>query len=230
LKEPLDQDCLKSASRPLSSESARRIQRLSEEQIPSKTADALGEITQDPLEEGHDEDSFYKTTGHTSPTLSSLPRVKIPKHPSNAQEGDPEGLNSDTFYKSGDNQVSEQIPSVQAVPKQEQIPEGIDTAVFSSSRIARMLGGETHRTGRGDLKLKLKGVKDTPVEKTGLADGKDQDTFNVRTSSQESPSRPDVASPPDPAASSADAKEDIEKLAQELAQESSHSAKVRHLI
>lgn len=242
LKEPLEQDGLKPkssgassiptpASRPLSSDTARRIQRQSEEQIPSKTADALGEITQDPLEAGHDEDSFYRTTGHTSPTLSSLPRVKIPKHPSSMQEGDSEGLNSDTFYNAGETQTSRQIPSVAAVPEQDQMPEGINTAVFNSPRIARMLGGTTDGTRENDLKLK--GVKDTPSEKTSLAEGKDQDTFNVRTSSQEHSSCPDIASAATQTTpgKSTDAIEDIEKLARDLTDDSNNpSAKVRHLI
>ena len=219
-----------SAARPLSSNTARRIQRHSEEQIPSKTADALGEVTQDSLEYGHDEDSFYRTSGHTSPTLSSLPRVKIPKHPSSTQEDTSRGLNSDTFYNVGKGQNVGQIPSVAAVPKQDQIPEGINTDLFYSPRIAKMLGGKTH--GGRDQALELKGVKNTPVERTDLAEGKDQDTFNVRTSSQENPSRPDLASDQVAATSakSVDAVEDIEKFAQDLAEDSDmQSIKVGHI-
>ena len=236
LKEPLESDGFKPVSsgassiptprsRPLSAETARRTQRQFEEQIPSKTADALGETSADPLEEGHDEDSFYRTSGHTSPTLSSLPRVKIPKRPSNMQKGVPEGLNSDIFYDAEGRQKSEHIPSVEAVPEQEQVPEDINTDLFYSPRIARMLGGKTHAARERDLKLK--GVESTPVDRTYLAEGKDQDAFNVRGSSQELPASPEVSSNSSPAAKRADGNEDIEKLAQDLARDSSQSTKVR---
>ena len=231
LKEPLEDDGRSPASygaspiptptsRPLSAETARRIQRQSEEQIPSKTADALGDVSADPLEEGHDEDSFYRTSGHTSPALSSLPRVKIPKRPSSTQKGNPDGLNSDTFYSVGESQKPEQIPSVETVPDQEQVPEGINTDLFYSPRISRMLGGKTR--GARERDLKLKGANSTPVEHTHLAEGKDQDTFNVRSSSQELPISPEVSTDHSAATSQSppDTKDDIEKLAQELARES----------
>jgi aarF domain-containing kinase len=236
LKEPLESDGLESVSsgassiptprsRPLSAEAARRTQRQFEEQIPSKTADALGETSADPLEEGHDEDSFYRTSGHTSPTLSSLPRVKIPKHPSSVQKGDPEGLNSDIFYDAEGSQKSEQIPSVEAVSEQEQVPEGINTDLFYSPRIARMLGGKMHAARERDLKLK--GVESIPVDRTDPAEGKDQDTFNVCGSSQALPTSPEVSSNPSLAAKPTDRNEDIEKLAQDLARDSNQSTKVR---
>jgi aarF domain-containing kinase len=237
-KEPLESDGLKPASssassiptprfKTLSADAARRTQRQFEGQIPSKTADALGETSADPLEEGHDEDSFYRTSGHTSPALSSLPRVKIPKHISSTQKGDSEGLNSDTFYDAGEIQRSGQIPSVEAIPEQEQIPEGIDTDLFYSPRIAKMLGGKTHAPRENDLKLR--GVKSTPVEHTDLAGGKDQDTFNVRSSSQEVPSSPEISTGPKTPASQkpTEGTEDIGKLAQDLAKDSSESNKVR---
>ena len=236
-KKPLESDGLKPASsgassipiprsRPLSSEVARRTQRQFEEQIPSKTADALGVGLTDPLEEGHDEDSFYRASGHTSPTLSSLPRVKIPKHPSSVQKGDSEGLNSDTFYDAEGSQKSEQIPSGEAVPVQEQVPEGVNTDLFYSPRIARMLGGKTHAAR--EQNLKLKGVKSTPVDGTDLAEGKDQDTFNVRESSQELPTSPEISSNLSPAARPAEGDDGVEKLAQDLARDSNSSTKVRY--
>ena len=235
LKAPLENDGLKPASsdapsipiprsRPLSSDIARRTQRQFEEQIPSKTADALGEISADPLEEGHDEDSFYRASGHTSPTLSSLPRVKIPKHISSIQEGDLQGLNSDTFYNAGESQKLGPIPSMEAVSGQERVPEGVNTDVFFSPRIARTLGGRPH--GARERDLKLRGAASAPVEHTDLTEGKDQDTFNVRRSSQEFPIKPEESPTSSPTAKPADGNEDIEKLAQDLAKDSDNSAKV----
>ena len=209
---------------PLSPETARWTQRRFEEQIPSRTADALDETSVDPLEEGHDKDSFYRRPGHTSPTLSSLPRVKIPKHISDTQEGILEEINSDTFHGAGEKQTSAHIPSAQAVPEQEQIPEGINTDLFYSPRIAKMLGGKTHAARENNLKLKV--AKSTPMDHTELADGKDQAAFNVRSSSQELPSTPEISLSPKISFSPTDASEDFDQLAQDLAQESEQSSKV----
>lgn len=174
----------------LSSTERRQAQRQSEFQIPSKAADSLDDIS-DPLEEGHDEDSFYKISKHVSPELSSLPRVKIPKHISDAQEGDKhisEGsINSDSFYNNV--KKSQQNPSIQAVPEQE-TPEDINMDIFYSPRVAKLLGGRTHNEKKSEKEMiKAQG---TPIDHTGLADGKDQDTFNVRQSSQKDTTIPPI--------------------------------------
>lgn len=177
---------------PKSSEATKILQRQSEDQIPSRTADALDDGPPDPLEAGHDEDSVYRKSTHTSPSLSSLPRVKLPKHTSDVQEnGQMEGqINSDSFYGDTKSQTtkSQAIPAVQAVPEQDEMPEGVDTALFYSPRVAKLLGGKTH--GKEKPELKMEGAKDTPIDHTKLAAGKDQDTFNVRQSSQKHPLDP----------------------------------------
>lgn len=204
-KVPLKQDGLQPASStkstipvpppaPLTSIAARILQRQSELQIPSKTADALGDTASGSLEKGRDEDSFYRTSGHTSPTLSSLPRVKIPQHPSSIQESDShlpnKQINSDSYY-SVQTPETTQIPSVQAIPEQEQIPEGIDTDVFFSSRVAKKLGGRTNGHLRPKESLGVKGAAGTPIDQTKLAEGRDQDTFNILNSSQKQPTSPE---------------------------------------
>ncbi|KAF5875804.1 putative molecular chaperone protein [Botrytis fragariae] len=206
-------------TKPLSADNAKRIQREHERQIPSITADAIGH-SNNPLEEGHDEDSFYDRSRHTSPTLSSLPRAKIPKHTSDIQENDQhlkdDAINSDTFSETVDR--TKQIPSVETVPEQEQLPEGINTDLFYSPRVARLLGGKTQGSGKGTLGLK--GVKDTPLDQTQLARNKDQDTFNVHSSSQAEPTTPDS-----PLKSVLETprqnSEIIEKLAADISKESS---------
>jgi aarF domain-containing kinase len=195
VKEPLGNEGLQPASsstssipsparKPLSAKSARKLQRQSELQIPSMAADALDGAIAEPLEEG------YRKSTHTSHALSSLPRVKLPKHTSNAQGVDSHWpasqLNSDSFY---DAAPPESIPSVEAVPAQEQVPEGVDTALFYSPRVAKLLGGKIQGFKQGGLELK--GVKDTSVDHTNLATNKDQDTFNVRTTSEDDPAMPD---------------------------------------
>ncbi|KAH8598015.1 kinase-like protein [Bisporella sp. PMI_857] len=170
-------------SKPLSSTDARTKQRRSELQIPSIVAD--GDAFADPLEEGHDEDVFYRKSSHISPTLSSLPRVKIPKHTSDMQENHTsiEEVNSESFYTAYGTAATH-IPAVEAVPEQDQVPAGVNTDIFHSPRVARLVGGRAYGEQED---LKLKAVRDTPTEKTKLADGKDQDTFNVFNSSQTVP-------------------------------------------
>lgn len=73
--------------------------------------------------------------------------------------------------------ASTQIPEQDVVPEQEETPEGINTDVFHSPRVARLLGGSRKQSG-GDLAIK--GAKDAPVEQSPLGEGKDQDTFNIR--------------------------------------------------
>lgn len=128
----------------LSSNSAKTLQRQFEFQIPSKTADATGESAVDQPGKGRDEDVFHINSGHTSPSLSSLPRVKIPKHPSSSQgsNGDSTtgGINSDSFYSNG--QPGEQASS-NIASEQGQVPEGINTDLFHSRRVAKILGGKT---------------------------------------------------------------------------------------
>jgi aarF domain-containing kinase len=227
-----DASSIPPAKRPLSSNEARTMQRKSELQIPSRSADALGGSAAGPLEEGHGEESFYRKSGHSSPALSSLPTFKIPKHPSDAQKSDahpPEGaINSDSFYHAVNSSTAEQIPSVEAVPKQEQAPEGINTYLFHSSRVANILGGKLQGSKGSDLQLK--GVRGTPIEHTRMAVGTDQDAFNVYNSSQNQPTLSNAILEPQNAASqgSDDVKVAVEELVRDSVNESSHdSVKVR---
>ncbi|KAE9374513.1 ABC1-domain-containing protein [Stipitochalara longipes BDJ] len=203
--------------KPLSAESVRKLQRQSELPIPSISADASEDTIPDPLKMGHDEDNFYTKLTHTSPVLSSLPRVKMPKHTSSIQGVDshlPEGqINSDSFYTAGS---SESVPAVTAVPEQDAVPEGVDTALFYSPRVARLLGGKTQ--GFKQDGLELKGVKDTPIDHTGIAAVKDQDTFIVRTSQEDHPTVPEVdaSMKTDTAKTSSISRKEVKDLAQDI--------------
>lgn len=207
---------------PHSSRATRILQRQSESQIPSKSADAFDDSAPDPLEEGHDEDSVYRKSTHTSPSLSSLPRVKLPKHTSDTQGARPTAgqINSDSFYQTTKSQAN---PSVQAVPEQDDdVPESVDTAVFYSPRVAKILGGRLQ--GGGEKDLKLEGTTDTPTDHTRLAADKDQDTLNVSRPSQKHPLDPSrfatSLSPPSPGTASNVTAEEVEQLAQDLSKES----------
>jgi aarF domain-containing kinase len=102
---------------------------MAEEQIPSVEADGLGS----PKDEAHvGRDTFSERVGTVSPELSSLPRVKLPKHLADGQGGDShveeKGLNQDVYYTA----KSEATP--------EEVPEGVDLNIFSSSKVSRALG------------------------------------------------------------------------------------------
>ena len=107
----------------------RQAQRMAEDQIPSVEADGLGSVDK----EAHaGRDTFSERVGTVSPDLSSLPRVKLPKHLADGQGGDvhveEEGLNQDVYYTA----KSEATP--------EEAPEGVDLNIFSSSKVSRALG------------------------------------------------------------------------------------------
>jgi aarF domain-containing kinase len=146
-------------------------------QIPSKTADAYDDyVPVDSLAAGRDEDSFYRKSLQSSPTFSSLPRIKVPQYTSAIQGGDfhpPEQqINSDSFYNptmTGPN--NETISSLKAVPDQEQIPDGVRTDLFYSPRVARSLGGRIQRATEENLTLKS--VNDTTPDHTRFSSGKD---------------------------------------------------------
>jgi aarF domain-containing kinase len=168
------------ARKPLSADSARKLQRQFELQIPSVTADALDDTIAHRLEKGFDEDSFSSKSTHVSPTLSSLPRVKLPEHTSDTQgesSSEHREINSDSFYMAGQPESS---PTVEAIPVPDEIPVGVDTALFYSPRVARLLGGKTQRFKPGNLDLK--GVKDTPPYDSNFEANKEQDTSNVYNS------------------------------------------------
>jgi aarF domain-containing kinase len=145
-----------SSMKVLSSDRAKKLQRQFEQQIPSQPADAEEGRSDNSLAKGHDEDIFYTASKHTSPVLSSLPRVKIPKQTENTQSNDEHvqygGINSDSYSAASAGKNS--IPAEQAVPEQEQVPEGINTDLFHSPRVAKMLGGRTQVSSKGDLRMK----------------------------------------------------------------------------
>lgn len=215
----------------LSSIERKAAQRSSEHQIPARAADYDGYV--DPLEKGHDEDSFYHKSQHVSPDLSSLPRVKVPKHISDVQETDEHikssGINSDSYSDNVDHR--HKASASQTAPDQDSV-ENINTDIFSSPKVAKILGGRTH-TQRVPEK-EPKHAAATPLDKTPLAEGKDQESFNVRESSQK------TTSPPTTILDSAGARKNVEEnlsnekvkdeeikiLAEEIAKEAPSENKV----
>ncbi|RDL35126.1 Protein kinase-like (PK-like) [Venustampulla echinocandica] len=133
----IDQATSRPVGSHLSSRAARIAQRQSEFQIPSRTADEADDSNATLKKEGHDTDTFNKPPTHTSATLSSLPRTKIPKHTSGVQEFE-ESITPDVFHNV---EGSKSTPGTEPTASQEEDLEGINTALFHSPRVARTLGG-----------------------------------------------------------------------------------------
>jgi aarF domain-containing kinase len=147
------------------------------------------------LRAGHDRDVFYARSVESEQITSSSPRTQIPEHTGVTQKSDDHvqdsHMNQDVYYSvpsPGKGQVQkEELPCEVAVPEQDHVPEGINTDVFRTQRVAKMLGGNPYKH---QDHLDLKDVNRTPQDRTNTAVGHDQDTFNVRNSEQLRPSVP----------------------------------------
>lgn len=118
---------------------------------------------------------------------------------------------------------SDSIPNQEAVPKQEEdFPEGINTDIFHSPRVAELLG-QKKRDGRARQDMRMQGARNTPIDQTGLHKGKDQDTFNVRESGAAAPASSEAAAKVnnavDNSAQSNESQEDVQALAADLSKE-----------
>ncbi len=207
---------------------ARQLQRAAESQIPSQVAEQPSGSNPNPttaeLQKGHDEDVFYSRSSQSSPTLSSLPRTKLPRQAVATQDSvnpvNDGQINADVFYSSPGRQQDQRVPQTESVPEQDQVQEDVNTDVFHSPRIAKLLAGKDKSGPRG---LKLKGAGPTPVEKTELAKDKDQDTFNVRSTEQQVPEALTQALPRDQKQSPSKESNDseVQSLATDIAKDAS---------
>ncbi|OJD38824.1 molecular chaperone [Diplodia corticola] len=202
----------------LSAEEARIRQREAEFQIPGRSADSEGNLTTEP-----NADTFQFRSGKTSPELSSLPRVKLPQVAEAVQgskeEVDDGAINADVYYSAESHGKPEPVPKQQAIPEQEEVPEGINLDVFHSPRVARMLGARKPGLDR-HKELEMEFARPTPIDHTTLAEGHDQDTFNVRNSDATNP-----APPPQPAKAveQKDSRAEIQNLAREIAKDAANA-------
>ena len=136
-------------------EHARSSRQQSSDSIPSHTNDPYRPpITPQVqrLRAGHDRDVFYARSVESEPVPPSWPQTQIPKHTEDIQESDnhvqDSQLNQDVYYsvpEPGREQVQKkELPHEVAVPEQDHAPEGINTDVFRTQRIAKMLGGNPY--------------------------------------------------------------------------------------
>ena len=137
----------------LSPTEARVLQAEHEKQIPSHVADGAEGHKGDKIVKDFDDTSFYHASKHTSPVLSSLPREKVPKHVNREQAQDKHvlsmGINSDTYTAPALGR--EEVDPLREV---DDVPQGINTAIFNSPRVAKKLGGKTHAERTPDQGVK----------------------------------------------------------------------------
>ena len=134
--------------------------------------------------------------GVIPPPGTILESTKIPKNTEDKQGSDEHVENGqihpDVFYSTPEagqgSRQKEQMPHQAAIPGQEQVPKGINTDVFRTARVARMLGGNPYKD---KTRLDLKGASRTPIDHTELAARKNQDTFNVRQTAATTPAKPE---------------------------------------
>ena len=126
-------------------EDARISQRQSEAQIPSQPAEPPSRADLTPADESEQDqpeifvdqerDTYYQPPHKTSPVLSALPRVKLPKHYGEEQGGDsrlPEQLNADTYYSSAEHEQESNKSG-------KELPENMLSSIFQSPRVKKLL-------------------------------------------------------------------------------------------
>ncbi|KAK3048704.1 hypothetical protein LTR09_010013 [Extremus antarcticus] len=177
----------------------RELQRQAERQIPAMSA------TEQPAQDRTlGEDSYGERPEAVSPELSSLPRMKIPRHAEDAQEPQQsvpdQSLNQDVFYAPGKSADTNQLP------------DSINTeGLFSAPRVSRMLGqGEVD--GKSPY-AKRQRMAPKPLPEMVAA----QERWSQERDQQAS--APLTASPEAPSPSVGENDAETENLAQSIAQE-----------
>jgi len=178
---------------PSPGDAVRKMQRLSESQIPSQSA-ASEAVSSQSSAEANGQDTFNTQSQETSPSFSSLPRVKIPRQAGDSQGGDSHvddsKINADVFYSTS-GQTSEKSMSIKkAIPEQDDMPEGINTDVFHSPQVASLLrsGGQDDRRKAYEMRMRAAGR--SPRQQSSPTPGINSDTFTVRQDS--ATEKPDI--------------------------------------
>ncbi|KAG9899586.1 ABC1-domain-containing protein, partial [Aureobasidium melanogenum] len=157
-----------------------KMQRKAEFQIPSVSGHSQSMSTPG-------QDTFNVRPTEYSVELSSLPRTKIPKSVEDTQGGDDHvkdgQINQDVYCSSKGNPAQPPIPQQEAVPAQDEIPEGINTDVFHSPRVASLLSGGAREDRRKAYELKMKAARKgsaQPIQESIKAEDRNADTSSAR--------------------------------------------------
>jgi aarF domain-containing kinase len=163
------------------------------------------------LQKGHDRDVFYSRSVESQPAPSSQPHTQIPNHTATRQASDEhvddKQLNQDVFYKQD---------TKQAASEQEALPEGINTDVFHSTRVAQMLGNNSDPNPRKEH-AKRRGPSTNPFIPLQYQAGHGHDTTTKQTPS----AKPE---PPVQTAQTQTTEKEMQNLASQLAQDAQSNA------
>ncbi|KAH0301997.1 ABC1-domain-containing protein, partial [Aureobasidium melanogenum] len=92
-------------------------------------------------------------------------------------------INQDVYYSSKGHPAQPPIPQQEAVPAQDEIPEGINTDVFHSPRVASLLSGGAREDRRKAYELKMKAARKgsaQPIQESIKAEDRNADTSSAR--------------------------------------------------
>lgn len=106
------------------------------------------------------------------------------------------------------------IPRHEATPEQDAMPDGINTDIFHSPRIAELLGNK-RKDGRTEYEKRLKAARKTPIDQT---QAKDQPTLHIEESEPNIPAGA-VARDTGPIKSSTQTSGEMRDLAADLAKD-----------
>ncbi|CAD0090649.1 unnamed protein product [Aureobasidium vineae] len=157
-----------------------KMQRKAEFQIPSVSGHSQSMPTPG-------QDTFNVRPTESSVELSSLPHTKIPKSVEDTQGGDDHvrdgQINQDVYYSSKGHPSQPPIPQQEAIPAQDETPEGINTDIFHSPRVASLLSGGVREDRRKAYELKMKAARKgsaQPIQGSIKAEDENADTFSTR--------------------------------------------------
>lgn len=153
------------------------------------------------LEQDHHYDASRRNTKAEPPTEEELSvqqeeaeRAPLPDGtiPSTGVTLDKEPRGQDTFNEHPvpeppKEPLAEGNPQRTALPEQDAVPPGINTDVFRTRKVAKMLGENPYQQ---KPHLNLKNGARTPHDHTKISQVHDQDTFNVQGSAKSRPSKP----------------------------------------
>ncbi|RAL02756.1 protein kinase COQ8 [Aspergillus ibericus CBS 121593] len=152
----------------LTPDEARKAQRQAEFQIPSSAAGHTG-YGASPLDVSQQQDVFYQPSKETTPGLSGLPRVKLPKTSSDTQTGIDSDINADVFHSPVS--AEESASSNQPAEQPEEISDDMMKELFHSPKVAKMLSrqaaADLRYKGRTSMPSDVKPLQ--PIEKENLS-------------------------------------------------------------
>lgn len=146
----------------LSPDKAKKAQRQAEFQIPSSAAGHTVNNGSSALNVSDQQDVFYQPSQESTPGLSGLPRVKLPKTISNTQVNVDSSLNADSFHSpvNTEKSASEEVSTTE----QQDVSEEMMKEIFHSPKVARILS----KKGVSDMKnpdWRAKGFSESSVSR-----------------------------------------------------------------